>query len=81
MLIVIDSSGLVHSVFTVTGTSTAGPNSTVQVRVTLGYSKDSIGLTGSLIMVTEFGGGTKVNRKPIQMSKLDNYYNYTYFEV
>ena len=33
--VVINPAGPVHTVFTVTGTSTAGSNSTVQVRVTL----------------------------------------------
>ena len=34
MVVVINPAGPVHTVFTVTGTSTAGLNITVQVRVT-----------------------------------------------
>ena len=63
MLVVINPAGPVHTVFTVTGTSTAGLNSTVHVRVTLGNTKGCMGLTGSLVIVTEFGGGTGEQRK------------------
>ena len=42
MLVVINPAGPVHTVFTVTGISTAGLNSTVQVRVTA----DPIGRMG-----------------------------------
>ena len=58
MLVVINPSGPVHTVFTVTGTFTEGLNSTVQVRVTLDPI-GRIGLTGSLVRTTEFGFGTK----------------------
>ena len=47
--------GPVHSVFTVTGTSTAGLNSTTQVRVTL---DPAITLTGA-VTVTAEGAGTE----------------------
>jgi hypothetical protein len=48
------TSGPVHSVFTVTGTSTAGLNSTVQVRVILA---PAITPSGAMI-VTAVGAGT-----------------------
>ena len=47
--------GPVHIVFTVTGTSTAGVNSTVQVRVTL---EPAITPTGA-VTVTAVGAGTE----------------------
>ena len=49
--------GSVNAVFTVTGTSTAGLNSTVQVRVT-SDPKGGIGLGMLLDSVTEVGAGT-----------------------
>ena len=58
VLVVLNPAGPVHTVFTVTGTSTAGLNSTVQVRVTL----DPIGKTGLsefVVIVTELGAGTR----------------------
>ena len=51
-------SGPVHTVFTVTGTSTDGFNFTVQVRVTLADPTGWTGLTGSLNTIT-MGTGTK----------------------
>ena len=50
--------GPVHSVFTVIGTSTAGLNSTAQVRVTL---DPAITLTGA-VTVTAEGAGTDVRK-------------------
>ena len=50
-------SGPVHTVLTVTGTSTAGLNSTVQVRV-ISDPTGRMGLTGSLVTITEVGSGT-----------------------
>lgn len=54
--VVKNSAGPVHAVFTVTGISTNGLNSTVQVRVTA----DPIGRTGleMLLDITRDGGGT-----------------------
>ena len=60
VLVVLNPAGPVHTMFTVTGTSTAGLNSTVQVRVTL----DPIGKTGLsefVVIVTELGAGTIYN--------------------
>ena len=57
MSVIIRSSGPVHVVFTFTGTSTAGLNSTMQVRVTSDPS-GQIGLTGSLVITMEIGGET-----------------------
>ena len=57
MLVAINPAGPAHTVFTVTGTSTTGLNSTVQVRVTL----DPIGIMGVselVFKVTDFGGET-----------------------
>ena len=51
------ASSVVHTVFTVTGTSTAGLNSTAQVRVTLD-PKGGIGLGMLLDSITEVGAGT-----------------------
>ena len=53
----VTSSGPVHTVFTVTGTSTAGLKPTVQVRVTSDPT-GQMGLTGSLVTVKEYGAGT-----------------------
>ena len=59
----VTPSGPVHTVFTVTrsGTTTAGLNSTVQVRVTSDPT-GRIGLTGSLEMATTIGLGTDIGR-------------------
>ena len=56
---VMNPAGLVNTVFTVTGTSTAGLNSrvTVQVRVT-SDPKGGIGLGMLLDSITEVGAGT-----------------------
>ena len=53
--------GPVHTVFTVTGTSTVELNSTVQVRVTSDPT-GRIGLTRSLEMATTIGLGTEIRR-------------------
>ena len=53
----VTPAGPVHSVFTVTRTFTTGLNSTVQVRVTVDPT-GRMGLTGSLVTVTEVGAGT-----------------------
>ena len=58
MLVVINPAGPVHTVFTVTGRSTAGLKSTVQVRVTVDPT-GRIGLTGTLVIFTEVGAGTR----------------------
>ena len=50
-------SGVVNAVLTATGTSTAGLNSTAQVRVTLD-PKGGMGLGILLDSVTEVGAGT-----------------------
>ena len=50
MLVVINPAGPVHIVFTVTGTSTDGLNSTVQVRVT----SDPTGRTGLVLSLVTF---------------------------
>ena len=58
LLIDISPFGPVHTVFTTTETSTAGLNTTMQVRVTL----DPIGRMGFdllLVTATEDGDGTK----------------------
>ena len=56
MLAVMNPSGPVHTVLTVTGTSTAGLNSTVHVRTV----KDPtiMELSKSLITLTTLGSGT-----------------------
>ena len=48
----------VNTVFTVTGTSTAGLNSTAQVRATSGPLKGGMGLGMLLDSITEVGAGT-----------------------
>ena len=53
----MNPAGLANTVFTVTGTSTAGLNSTVQVRVKLD-PKGGIGLGMSLDNIKEVGAGT-----------------------
>ena len=67
----ITSAGPVHSVLTVTGTSTAGLNSTVQVRVTLA---PAITPSGAVI-VTAVGAGTegRENYKKILQMNMKNY--------
>ena len=54
--VVINPAGPVHTVVTVTETSTAGLNITVQVRVTAD-STGRIGEAGILEIFTEFGAG------------------------
>ena len=59
MLLVINSLGLCHATSTVTGTSTAGLNSTCTVQVRL--TADPIGRTGLEVLldkITEVGAGT-----------------------
>ena len=59
VLVVLNPAGPVHTVFTVTGTSTAELNSTVQIKVrTLLYRSDKSWLAGSLVTLTEIGSGT-----------------------
>ena len=53
----ITPSGPVHTVLTVTGTSTAGLNTTVQVRVTSDPT-GRIGEAGILVIFIELGAGT-----------------------
>ena len=57
MLGVANPSGLVNTVFTVTGMSTAGLVSTAQIRATLD-PKGGIGLGMLLDNITEVGAGT-----------------------
>ena len=57
MLVVINPAGPVHTVVTVTGISTAGLNSTVQVIVTADPTGRT-GLSGALVTVTDVGDGT-----------------------
>ena len=59
VLVVINPSGPLHSVVTVTGTSTSGLSFTVQVRV---IEDSTIGTTGG-VTVTLVGAGT-INVKP-----------------
>ena len=59
VLVVINPSGPLHSVITVTGTFTSGLSSTVQVRV---MEDPTIGTTGG-VTVTLVGAGT-INVKP-----------------
>ena len=54
-LIVINLSGPVHAVVTVTGAFTAGVISTVQIRVTSDPT-GRMGLTGSLVTIVTKGG-------------------------
>ena len=59
VLIALNPAGPVHNVFTVTGTSTAELNSTVQIKVrTSLYRSDKSWLAGSLVTLTEIGSGT-----------------------
>ena len=60
MTVVINPAGPVHTVVTVTGTSTAGLNITLQVRIT-SEETGQIGLAGLLVMLTEVGAGTAEN--------------------
>ena len=53
----IKLAGPVHTVFTVTGTSTAGLSSTVQVSET-SVSTGLTGLGGLLVILTDVGAGT-----------------------
>ena len=53
----MNPAGVVNAVFTVTGTSTAGLNSTVQIRLT-SDPKGGIGLGMLLDSITEVGAGT-----------------------
>ena len=57
LVVILNPAGPVHTVVTVTGMSTAGFNSTVQVRVTADPT-GRIGLTGELVTVTDERGGT-----------------------
>ena len=57
MLVCRNPIGVVNTVFTVTGTSTAGLNSTAQVKVT-SDPKGGIGLEMLLDSNTEVGAGT-----------------------
>ena len=63
-------SGPVHTVFTVTGTSTAGLNSTVQVRVTSDPT-GRMGLTGLLVTFTEVGAETAWRQEEME---IENYH-------
>ena len=60
VVIFINPAGPVHTVVTFTGTSTAGLNITVQVRV-ISEGAGQIGLAGLLVMLTEVGAGTAEN--------------------
>ena len=55
--VMMEPSGVVHTVFTVTGTFIAGLNMTVQVRVTSDPT-GQMGLDGLLVISTEVGAGT-----------------------
>ena len=57
VLAIVNPSDGVNTVFTVTGTSTAGLNSTVQIRVTLD-PKGGIGLEMLLDSITAVGAET-----------------------
>ena len=61
VLVVINPAGPVHSVTTVTGISTTGHNSTAQVTLTADPT-GRIGLSGTLVTVTDVGDGTKGNK-------------------
>ena len=53
VVVFLNPAGPVHTVFTVTGTSTAGLNTTVQVRVTADP------MTMVLLLMVTFGVGTR----------------------
>ena len=60
----VTPSGPLHTVFTVTGTSTVGLNTTVQVRVTV----DPIGRMGlEMLLVTIMVGGTIKIQSPFTL--------------
>ena len=69
--VMVDPSGLVHTMFTVTGTSTAGLNSTVQVRV--GEDPDMMGLDVSETSLI-IGWGTVCTDQRYVQSRVDNNY-------
>jgi hypothetical protein len=58
VLVVINPAGPVHSVTTVTAISTIGLNSTAQVTV-VADPTGRIGLSGTLVTVTDVGGTAK----------------------
>jgi hypothetical protein len=65
----MNPAGIVNDVFTVTGISTAGFNSTAQVRVTLD-PKGGIGLGMLLDNITEVGAGTIEMEDNLKMESL-----------
>lgn len=69
MLVVIKPAGPVHTVTTVTGISTIGLNSTAQVTVTSDPT-GRIGLSGTLVTVTDVGDGT--DEKELIINKYHN---------
>ena len=73
MLVVVNPLGPLYSVFTVTGTSTTGLNSTVHVRVTADPI-GRMGLTGSLVRTIETGFGTRIEINKNCYDLYDNYY-------
>ena len=62
MLVVINPAGPVHTVFTVTGTSTDGLNSTVQVRMT---ELPTVMMPDGLLVILTVGVGTKPKENSI----------------
>lgn len=67
VLVVVKSAGPLHTVFTVTGISTAGLNSTVQVRVTA----DPIGRMGLGILLDILRDGAETVNKKITHNKYE----------
>ena len=69
VLVVINPAGPVHTVFTITETSTDGLNSTTQVRVTIDPI-GRIGLALLLVILTDKGSGTVQVLNGVQLQDL-----------
>ena len=57
-MLILNPSGPLHIIFTVTGTSIASLNSIVQIKVTLAVPIGRMGLAGMLVILTDTGAGT-----------------------
>ena len=66
VVVVINPAGPVHTVVTVTGTSTAGSKSTAQLRLTSDPT-GRMGEAGNLVICTEFGAGAVACRNASSM--------------
>ena len=78
VLVVINPAGPLHTVVTITGTSIASLNSTVQVKVTLTVSIGRMGLVGTLVMLTDMGAGTVwciLRHSAMPSYECDDYYS------